>query len=206
MNTEDLINITCPITHQIFSEPVKLSDGYIYEKEAIIQWLQKNNTSPMTRILLKDKLVNLEINHEIKEKINNYLENNLINPNDIFKSCNLDLDESDSIIKYEEICDIFDSIIINYSHEYLLNFIINNHSNEYLMKNKIDEIERHGDLEKTYFDNNRLIHIISRYCSFNVIEYLIDKNVNLEVENDKGWRPIHFICRGVDLSVMDEVI
>ena len=39
MNKEELINITCPITCQIFLNPVKLSDGYTYEKEAIIQWL-----------------------------------------------------------------------------------------------------------------------------------------------------------------------
>jgi len=42
-------NFICSITQQIFKEPVVLSDGHIYEKDAIIKWLEINNTSPLTR-------------------------------------------------------------------------------------------------------------------------------------------------------------
>ena len=38
----------CPLTHEIFVNPVVLSDGYTYEEGAIRQWIQRNNTSPMT--------------------------------------------------------------------------------------------------------------------------------------------------------------
>jgi len=39
----------CPITHSIMSDPVLASDGRTYEREAIIEWLEKHSTSPVTR-------------------------------------------------------------------------------------------------------------------------------------------------------------
>ena len=47
---EDLIppEWYCPLTHEVFVNPVILSDGYTYEETAIRTWLQRNNTSPMT--------------------------------------------------------------------------------------------------------------------------------------------------------------
>jgi hypothetical protein len=40
----------CPITRCAISTPVLcLQDGQTYEKQAILQWLRRNKTSPMTR-------------------------------------------------------------------------------------------------------------------------------------------------------------
>ena len=39
----------CPITGDLMSDPVSEPDGHTYERSAIIKWLSKNNTSPMTR-------------------------------------------------------------------------------------------------------------------------------------------------------------
>ncbi|KAF7996737.1 hypothetical protein HCN44_002383 [Aphidius gifuensis] len=45
----------CPITHEIMREPVKCSDGFIYEKAAINEWfLCGKYTSPMTNESLDD--------------------------------------------------------------------------------------------------------------------------------------------------------
>lgn len=38
----------CPLTHEVFVNPMVLSDGYTYEEADIRQWLERNNTSPMT--------------------------------------------------------------------------------------------------------------------------------------------------------------
>ena len=38
----------CPLTHEVFVNPMVLSDGYTYEETAIRQWLELKNTSPMT--------------------------------------------------------------------------------------------------------------------------------------------------------------
>lgn len=38
----------CPITTQIMTDPVILTDGHVYERSAIQKWLQTHNTSPIT--------------------------------------------------------------------------------------------------------------------------------------------------------------
>lgn len=47
--TEAFVGLfTCPITYNIMTDPVVCSDGYTYEKSAILQWLHSHDTSPMT--------------------------------------------------------------------------------------------------------------------------------------------------------------
>lgn len=47
-------DITCPITHEIFIDPVILEgDGYTYERTAIEKWLESHSTSPATGAPLK---------------------------------------------------------------------------------------------------------------------------------------------------------
>jgi hypothetical protein len=41
-------NLICPITHKIFQDPVLAGDGHVYERPAIIKWIQANGTSPIT--------------------------------------------------------------------------------------------------------------------------------------------------------------
>ena len=42
----------CPITRELFTDPVVASDGHTYEQSAISQWLESHRTSPLTRTLL----------------------------------------------------------------------------------------------------------------------------------------------------------
>ncbi|CAF2127360.1 unnamed protein product [Rotaria magnacalcarata] len=46
---EDLETLTCPITLQLFRDPVIAADGHAYERVAIVKWIEKHGTSPMTR-------------------------------------------------------------------------------------------------------------------------------------------------------------
>ena len=47
----------CPITAEIMSDPVCLSDGFTYERAAIAQWLESHNTSPRTGAKLETKML-----------------------------------------------------------------------------------------------------------------------------------------------------
>ena len=47
------IDLICPITLQLFVDPVKAADGYIYERVAITQWISLHQTSPFTRQILQ---------------------------------------------------------------------------------------------------------------------------------------------------------
>lgn len=43
----------CPITSEMMSDPVSTSDGFTYEREAILEWLRSGNTtSPLTGAVL----------------------------------------------------------------------------------------------------------------------------------------------------------
>ncbi|CAF2070760.1 unnamed protein product [Rotaria magnacalcarata] len=43
---DDLI---CPITLELYRDPVIAADGHIYEREAITKWILENGTSPFSR-------------------------------------------------------------------------------------------------------------------------------------------------------------
>jgi len=58
----------CPITLEDFKDPVKLiEDGRVYERAAIVEWLETNDISPMTGLPLKNKAI--EPATEIKDKL-----------------------------------------------------------------------------------------------------------------------------------------
>ncbi len=42
-------NLICPITYQIFRDPVIAGDGHTYERTAIVRWIMEHGTSPLTR-------------------------------------------------------------------------------------------------------------------------------------------------------------
>jgi hypothetical protein len=46
VDNDDLI---CPITLQIFRDPVIAGDGHTYERAAILRWILEDGTSPLTR-------------------------------------------------------------------------------------------------------------------------------------------------------------
>lgn len=41
--------LSCPITCQLFTDPVMASDGFLYERGPIERWFQRHGTSPLTR-------------------------------------------------------------------------------------------------------------------------------------------------------------
>mmetsp|Transcript_359 Transcript_359/g.475 ORF Transcript_359/g.475 Transcript_359/m.475 type:complete len:566 (+) Transcript_359:604-2301(+) len=47
----------CPITMELMIEPVVASDGYTYEKDAILKWLKSNQTSPKTNLILTNSAI-----------------------------------------------------------------------------------------------------------------------------------------------------
>jgi len=76
-------SITCPITQLPMTEPVTGSDGQTYEKSAIINWLQRNATSPTDRNPMN--IESLKLNVAIKflcDKYHNGEFNNINVPTD----------------------------------------------------------------------------------------------------------------------------
>ena len=57
----------CCITHQLMADPVIGTDGYTYERAAIVQWLNVHGTSPMTRETMR--VEDLRINRSVADAI-----------------------------------------------------------------------------------------------------------------------------------------
>jgi sacsin len=73
---DDLGNfIICPITLKIMEDPVLLSDGHSYEREAIEHWLENETRSPKTNeeldvpdVVFPNRLLKLQITAYVKKK------------------------------------------------------------------------------------------------------------------------------------------
>tara|TARA_B100000427_G_C15504260_1_gene593246 strand:+ start:103 stop:684 length:582 start_codon:yes stop_codon:yes gene_type:complete len=53
----DNSSLECPITFEIFYDPVIAEDGHTYEKWAILKWFEENNTSPKTNQIIGKCLI-----------------------------------------------------------------------------------------------------------------------------------------------------
>lgn len=66
-------DLTCPITGQLFKDPVLADDGFIYEREGITTHFKYKTTSPFTGKEMKRILISALF---IKNIVNKYLESN----------------------------------------------------------------------------------------------------------------------------------
>jgi ankyrin repeat protein len=62
-------NLFCPLTLQLFTEPVFAKDGHTYEKQAIEKWFQSHQTSPITRQEISTELIP---NYDKKNQIDRF--------------------------------------------------------------------------------------------------------------------------------------
>ncbi|CAF4591867.1 unnamed protein product [Didymodactylos carnosus] len=63
-------SLTCPITFDLFRDPVVAEDGHTYEREAIINWIREKGTSPITREPLTTE--SLRPNYTVKKVVDEF--------------------------------------------------------------------------------------------------------------------------------------
>lgn len=68
----DLFDVLkCPITYELFRDPVIGSDGHTYERENITAWIQKHSTSPITREPMD--VSSLRSNYTVKKLVDDFV-------------------------------------------------------------------------------------------------------------------------------------
>lgn len=82
----------CPISWDVFKDPVILEDGFSYEREKICEWLTKNRTSPTTNRKLYNKRV---IPNQILKNIINMHQELLLS----FNKCQQQIIDSESHLR-----------------------------------------------------------------------------------------------------------
>jgi hypothetical protein len=78
---DDLEDYTCPITMQVYYDPVIASDGFTYEHQIIYKIWEMSGKSPMTRQALTDKF---RPNTQLRKKIKKIIKKNPIIKKDRF--------------------------------------------------------------------------------------------------------------------------
>ena len=192
MNIEKII--ICPISHQIFLNPVNAPDGFTYEHNEIITWLEKNGTSPMTRE--KMEIYKLSPNNLVKDLVNVYLNEYPDNKMNQYRKIHLNnIDEVKQLIsnnKFEKLLDIVEYDISQMFGNNLFVNLLENCKDFSILKHVLDNCI---DLECVSSKKWMPIHYLCRYSTPEIIKYIIDKNVDLEYATNDGWKPIHLICR-----------
>lgn len=51
---EDPPHLVCPLSSELFLEPVIARSGRKYEREAIVRWIRQGHSDPITRVALKE--------------------------------------------------------------------------------------------------------------------------------------------------------
>ncbi len=186
-------DIRCPISLQIFADPVFADDGITYERSLIEKWVKDNKYSPTTKEPISTKLVPNKsmksIVHGLIEK-HKKLRTQQFTPVYSYRDhiaeikAFVDKGQFDKLLKYVE----YD--MSDYSE--LLASIFQKCKDSKIIQHIIDNFL---DLESVSKSKWRLIHHLCGYSTPEMIKYAVSKGVNLECEGEDGWRPIHQVCR-----------
>lgn len=200
---------TCPITLQLFHNPVLAADGQFYEELEIKKWLLCNNTSPSTNLPMEKHLTKC---HYFTLMLRDFYEKN---PQELSNQYQIDDLHENHIVEMKEI----ESSINNYEFDALFSYqkfdlkFFEIDSVIKLLEDASDNVVKHFidgviDLEYIFVPKNkRLIHLICQYSeSHSIIKYIIDKGVNLECADYEEWRPMHYICYFHKKETIDYII
>lgn len=76
LSESSIANYTCPISFEIMVDPVVTKEGYSFERNAILKWLETHTTCPLSRFPLNAS--DLVPNKSLKQNIENYRELGLL--------------------------------------------------------------------------------------------------------------------------------
>lgn len=196
----DKEDIYCPITKQIFYDPVTINDGHTYEKEAILHWMQTNMSSPLNGNKLENKL--FVQNRWLKNRIEDILSLDKDLKKDQYKTQN-DITLDDLLtLKLEEMTSKMqnvDRIILSSvkRSNYIKFKSIAKYEHSCMPKiiNKIDFSQEHNDICSifvshmlSYGDKNHVFFLLNK-LSKEDLDYLNGRNTENVI------KPLFSVCR-----------
>ena len=206
-------DITCPITKQIFSNPVIADDGNVYEKDAIIKWLELKNTSPINRSNISYNLKPVKLLTTI---INNLIENNPeLKPKQYISVEEFTKNKSKiySLIKNNKFDDLlnysyFDLIQLEYD---TLNCIIFNKKKSVSYLHYIFRFCKNDDvlshiIDDMDFDAIKLLRLLCSFSSELLILKYIDKfPIKFNFKTLFKWTPLHFFVKRGLINAINKI-
>jgi len=197
----DIENFVCPLSNEIFLDPVMADDGHLYERQMISTWLSNNDISPITRKEMSDTLRDCYV---IKNLITHIL---LKNPQ--LKDSQYKIDNT-----FRSNIPIIENYLANNRFDKLLDYI--EYDMQYLFEHRMlinilehgnDKISKHifnGCTNINFSDGNgnSVVIDICEYGSDELIRHVIGNGVNLNWKDRAGWSILHYLClRGLTESI-----
>jgi ankyrin repeat protein len=195
--------IICPITREIMYEPVKANDGMTYERDAILQWLKNNNTSPITGKVIDKNLIPCITTKCI---INDFFE---LRP-DLISEQYVPMLE-DYHINLENILKIIRLNLYNdlrrYTNFYLIHFLENVMTIEDFLKNCSFDVQKHIidnsfnlDVKISYTKNSKKVSFrfvcwIALFGSLEIFKYIMSKNIKTVFKKNTLAHIVCGLCR-----------
>ena len=202
-------HLKCPITDMIFRDPVYLEDGFIYEKAAIQKWLKSYHNSPVTKKSVRcDKFI---IAIPIKQQVDEFLEKNpeyakiqfeksyrhLDNTNEINRLLRSNINSKIKLKEWQQFTDFNAKKI---SSSTLFMSFLKKCTDDGALIHLIDNID---NWEHQYSEGKRLIHLFLEYKkSFDVVEHLVNKAIDIEVKDRRGNYPVHYVCQFSNFRIL----
>jgi len=186
--------LKCPISHDIFYDPVIAMDGIVYERALIENWFLKSNTSPIKRCEMKDELIECIF---VKNLVEEFLQKHPEFKCDQYKP-NLSYTFNKHRIT-RHITDNRSDKLFMY-HSFDLADMINAGTLQYLLQNSgvkpmIHVLDNALDLDATSAGGVRAIHNICQYGSVDVLKHLLTKKVDINAPMNNFWTPLMLLCR-----------
>lgn len=202
-------DLMCPITHQIFKEPVIATDGHTYEQSAIKKWLTGNKVSPLTREKMGDGLI---INLDKKKQVIDFFEKNKITTFDKLLDAIRDknLTALQSLNYTEELLTESYSVKGTLLHAatvcnspeivaYLLDEGANPQATDAEGKTPLHHahskeiaqllLEHHSQINAKSKKGSTPLHIAAARGNSKLVEFLIDKGADIEAKDNDGFIP-----------------
>jgi hypothetical protein len=204
INIED---ITCPITGQIFRNPVIAYDGIIYERDAIVEWFKRSYTSPI-RNNVTVKSTNVYPVQLMKNMVDGYLK--LHPQSEVYEKTSFDYNELMGILNQDI------NRILKFNHLLITQLICSmpgllEHSikmgiflNDIVIRHIIDTLNTPNIL---LAESEPLINIMCKHSSCDMIKYLVtDKKFpikcNVEMYDSLGHTGLFIACKNNRLDVV----
>jgi hypothetical protein len=166
-------SLRCPLTQLIYKKPVVLSDGHTYEYDYVMEYIQKNKISPITReaVNIDEIYPNKYLEQIIQRYISLYPE---LKEEQYTRSLKLSIKRIRGAEKYEELFD-FDDFDGQEIYELIAYGRKTFWKNDKLVKHVIDNLKTNINYEDTYGHN--ISHYLTSYANSDMMLYMFRKNI-----------------------------
>lgn len=175
---EDLLDsfIYCPISQQIFLDPVTAEDGHVYERQEILKWFRNKSTSPITNEKIGKNLVPA---YSIKNMVEGL----------ITLRVELKSERYAGKIKFDQ---AIDEVVI----------AVKNGDEDKLRRCSDYSLDAMISKENLSF----MDLLAKNLYKANTIQYIVENSNGVYVKDFHGWQLIHYACKHSNLQLLKYLV